>query len=260
MTLLARLKQTLRTQRESANPLVRHGVGAIFSARDLAAAAKSFATDDKYRSTVLLRWFKSGSLHQTTVLTWMDRYPAIFAACRDLFADTPGIRILSFGCSSGEEVLTLREYFKDATIVGAEINPRNLVLCRQHKVDDRIAFVRSDPATIMERGPYDLIFCMAVLQRTPHAVEAQQLKSLKEIYPFLKFDRQITELDSFLKPGGVLVVHHTQYFFTDASVAAAYAAVDGDAPPVNDGPRFDRNSALIENAMSRGSIFRKRAR
>lgn len=258
MTLRSRLKQGLRTQRDSGNAVTRFGVGAIYAARDLMLACRSFLTNETYRSTTLLKWFKSERLHQTTVLTWMDRYPAIFSACRDLFAGRPDIRILSFGCSSGEEVLTLRQYFPDAHITGAEINPRNLALCRKLPVDGRIVFVPSERAVIEGHGPFDLILCMAVLQRTPHAVEAQRMTSLSAIYPFEKFDRQVRELDSFLKTGGVLVIHHTQYVFTDASVATKYDEVPSLEPPANDGPKFDRNSSLVESAVSSGSIYRKR--
>ncbi|MEP7347532.1 MAG: methyltransferase domain-containing protein [Gemmatimonadaceae bacterium] len=253
----------LRTRRASGSVVARYGIGAIYAARDFALAARSFVTDDTYRSTTLLRWFKSAGVHQTTVVTWMDRYPTIFSACRDFFAGVPDIRILSFGCSSGEEVLTLRQYFPTAYITGAEINPRNLTRCRQLKVDDRIAFVHSERAAIERLGPFDLIFCMAVLQRTPHKVQSEGITSLKEIYPFEKFDRQISELDAFLKKDGLMVIHHTQYLFTDSSVATKYDVLDWidglGAEQGSDGPKFDRNSALIGNAARDKSIYRKTA-
>src|SRR5687767_9417567 len=135
MAVLGSLKRTLRAQRESENPLVRHGVDALYAIRGLAGAVRSFVSDDQYRSIQFLRWFHSASLHQTTVLTSMDRYPTVFSACRHLFAEQKEIRILSFGCSSGEEVLTLRQYFPHAYITGADINPRSLALCRKHLVD-----------------------------------------------------------------------------------------------------------------------------
>jgi SAM-dependent methyltransferase len=256
MTLLSSLKQTLRTHRQSGSPVVRYGIGATYAARDFTRACRSFITNDKYRSTTLLVWFKPRQVHQTTVLTWMDRYPKIFSACRDFFGGDAEIRILSFGCSSGEEVLTLRRYFPRAFITGADINPRNLALCRKHEVDDRIVFVSSDRGRIQPHGPFDLILCMAVLQRTPHAVEEQRLTSLKAIYPFEKFDRQVSELDSHLKTGGLLVIHHTQYLVADTSVAAAYDALEG-IERVNDGPKFDRNSDLVTSDVAIASVFRK---
>ncbi len=110
----------------------------------------------------------------------MDRYPRIFAACRDYFGGAPDLRILSYGCATGEEVLTLRRYFPAATIVGAEINEYCLAVARRHAVDDRIAFIESDSAAIRSRAPFDAIFCMAVLQRTPTLVAGRGIQDLKD--------------------------------------------------------------------------------
>jgi hypothetical protein len=99
---------------------------------------------------------------------------------------------------------------------------------------------------------------MAVLQRTPHLVDADRITSLKKLYPFEKFDRQVNELDSFLKQNGVLVIHHAQYFFRDASVAAKYEVLAVGDLPTEHLARFDRNSALLENGVSDGSVFIKR--
>lgn len=258
MTLLARLKQTVRTQRASGPPAIRYGIRAVDAVRALGRACYRFTRDGQARAITLLRWFQADRLHQTTPVTWMDRYPQIFSACREFFDGNPAIRILSFGCSSGEEVITLRRYFPGAHIIGAEINPKNLALCRKHPTDDRMHFIRSDRATIARHGPFDLIFCMAVLQRTPHLVDADRITSLKKLYPFEKFDRQVNELDSFLKQNGVLVIHHAQYFFRDASVAAKYEVLAVGDLPTEHLARFDRNSALLENGVSDGSIFIKR--
>ena len=259
MGLIDGLKELVREQREFGHPLVRRAARAATSAYRRFRDARAIVTDADRRAVLLLRLLRPGDVHQTTPLTWRDRYPEIFARCARALQVREDIHLLSYGCSTGEEVLTLRQYFPDAHITGAEINPRNLALCRRLPVDGRIVFVPSEHAAIEERGPFDLIFCMAVLQRTPHAVEAQRMTSLSAIYPFEKFDRQVSELDSFLKTGGVLVIHHTQYVFTDASVATTYDVVPSLEPPANDGPRFDRNSRLVESAVSSGSIYRKRS-
>src|SRR5262249_14240005 len=139
----------------------------------MANSVVRFCTDATYRSIALVRLTKSRELHQTTVFTGMDRYPDIFKACKDYFRSQLEPKVLSFGCSTGEEVLTLRQYFPDAWITGADINKRNLSHCRKLVVDSRINFVHSDLATIQKHGPFDAIFCMAVLQRTPHTIEAR---------------------------------------------------------------------------------------
>jgi len=40
--------------------------------------------------------------------------------------DGAGVRLLSFGCSRGEEVFTLRHYFSTAAIKGIDIDPDNV--------------------------------------------------------------------------------------------------------------------------------------
>lgn len=252
--ILILLKKILRTGRASRNPAVRLGVGVFDVLRGLARAVIS----REYRSVLLLRWLKRGQVHQTTPLTLMNRYPETFKACSDLVGGDSAVRILSFGCSTGEEVPTLRRYFPRAFITGAELNPRSLGLCRRLKVDDRISFVMSDLPALEKCGPFDLIFCMAVLQRTPHFVRDSGLKSLKKLYPFEKFDRQVGELDSLLRKGGLFVIDNAQYLFTHASVAGKYETVEG-IRSVNEDPRFDRNSLVLERTAEVGAVFRKLA-
>ncbi len=226
--------------------------------------------DPSYRASVLLRLTRSRELHQTTPLTWLDRYPELFAAAsrylesrnlvsRDMESGDGAAspHLLSFGCSTGEEVLTLRRYVPGARITGAEINAASLAACRRLKVDAGIRFVRSSPRVLARLAPFDAIFCMAVLQRTPHRVEGQGLTSLKRVYPFERFEEQVRQLDRWLRPGGLLVIHHTQYVFDHTSVSNRYEPLDGMAWVVIDGLKFDRNSDLLPGPIAVGTIFRK---
>ena len=162
------------------------------------------------------------ALHQTTTLTRMDRYPEIFAAVGDALAGRVGVRMLSFGCATGEEVVTLRRYFADAELVGVEINPYCLRVCRRRRVDSRIHFLPSTVESIARFAPYDAIFCLAVLQRTPHAVIDQGVENIATLYPFSRFERQLLELDQVLAVGGLLVVASTQYRLQDSGIGGRY--------------------------------------
>ena len=126
--------------------------------------------------------------------------------------------------------------------MGAEINRSLLSACRRLSVDDRIAFIYSDPDEIRRHAPFDAVFCMAVLQRTPHCVADLGLDSLKDLYPFEKFDRQISELDRLLEPGGLLIVHHTQYLVGDATVADNYEPLASFPPTRTPELKFDKSS------------------
>src|SRR5262245_39665581 len=104
------IKLKLRSYRKSKNPLVRFCIetlAAIYNSRLL-------VVDCCHRSVVLLKLFSRNVVHQTTPLTWMDRYPNIFSTVEAYFAGNSDLNILSFGCSTGEEVLTLRAYFPTA--------------------------------------------------------------------------------------------------------------------------------------------------
>ncbi len=222
-------------------------------------SVKNFCIDEDYRQQSLLRFRYPFKLQQLSTYTVMNRYPRLFAACRDYFDDKKDLKILSYGCSTGEEVLSLREYFPTAFIVGAEINPQALAKCRELEVDNRIAFVRSDTKIIKRLAPFDAIFCMAVLQRTPHKVINENITNLKRIYPFSKFETQIRLLDACLKNDGLLVVHHTQYLLADTSVGSSYQSLNEARQEVDIAPKFDKNGNRIdEYQLPKQSIFIKK--
>src|SRR5882757_2691425 len=95
-----------------------------------------------------------------------DRYPWLFGFAATRLGSRPDLRILSFGCSRGEEVFSLRKYFPAAAIAGIDINPRNIARCLTRVQADnhtnmtfRVAATTQDEPT----SSYDAIFCLAVL-------------------------------------------------------------------------------------------------
>lgn len=255
MTRLHALKGKLRVLRKSPNPLVK----ALIAVIDASRKGVRFIADANYRSIVRLQLFNAKNVHQTTSLTAMNRYPNIFAACQQYFAGREQIRILSYGCSTGEEVLTLRKYFPHAEIVGAEINKRSLEICRRQDADPRTTFIYSTADSIQSHGPYDAIFCLAVLQRTPLNIASKGIKSLKNIYPFKKFEAQIVQLDRLLNLNGLFVIHFSQYVFTDTCVAAGYRPLGDHIQNNTVMPLFDRQSQRMETPQQVNSIFVKRS-
>jgi len=128
--------------------------------------------------------------HQGPTRTAFDRYPEIFAAAAVAAPDAR--RVLSFGCATGEECVSLATYFPAAEIVGADINPVILLKARKHQ-SDRIRFVYASDRTLSQMGGFDAVFCMAVLR---HAGR----------YSFEDFEERALFLETLVRPGGLLVI------------------------------------------------------
>lgn len=217
-----RLKLWLKANRKSSNFFLRSGIGIFDTGVSLIRRGKGLLLSRNDRAILGMKLFHSGRTHQTTPATYPNRFPEIFRTCQDYFKGQENLHILSFGCSTGEEVVTLRCYFPNARITGAEINCHCLKQCQRLKLDEQMQFIYSSPQLLLQHGPYDAIFCMAVFQRTPELVMERQIRNLSRIYPFEKFQRQVRELDGYLKPGGLLVIHYSQYAFQDTDIAKNY--------------------------------------
>jgi predicted O-methyltransferase YrrM len=189
------------------------------------------------------------AVHQTTPQTAEERYPALFNLAASLRPDAK--RILSFGCSTGEELVSLRRRFPWAEIVGAEINPRSRVIARRRVASDTMISVIAPKAI---SGSFDLIFALAVLQREPHRIEEMEVEDLSPYYPFDLFDGVVRELTARLRSGGLLCVDNAHYRVEDSSVGADLEAVGG-APRMM-GLLFGRDGLRLKDALAR-TIFRR---
>lgn len=155
--------------------------------------------------------------HQLTSTTAHDRYPEIFGALQELIIDDESVRILSFGCSTGEECQTLRSYFPQATIVGIDINRGNLRQARRQNKDPRIKFYHSADPEVERLPPFTIILAMSVLCRWE---DTRDLESCAQVYRFEDFDRQIGELIDQLADKGLLVVYNANFRVSDGASSA----------------------------------------
>jgi SAM-dependent methyltransferase len=175
--------------------------------------------------------------HQGPNRTALNRYPEVFAAAAA--AAPHARRVLSFGCSTGEECVTLAEYFPKAEIIGADINPVILLKARKHR-SDRIRFVYASDRILSGLGGFDAIFCMAVLRSAGQ-------------YPFESFEERALFLETMVRPGGLLVIHNSPYRFGDTARKYSYETIPVDASR-------DIGSFLpdgVTEVEPDGSIFRK---
>ncbi|MFG1402346.1 polysaccharide pyruvyl transferase family protein [Xanthobacter sediminis] len=152
--------------------------------------------------------------NQESNWTKYDRTPEIF---REVSALGPSPKILSFGCSTGEEVRTLRDkYFPYSAIHGIDID-REIIDSNQRNNPDPDIEYFSDPEKL--DSDYDLIFCMSVLCRWPDR---------QDLYYFETFHKTLLSIDRRLKPGGLLVIYNGQFFLEETILRDHYEAVEID--------------------------------
>jgi SAM-dependent methyltransferase len=197
---------------------------------------------------------------QTYSHTLPDRYPWLFRFAASQLPARGNVRLLSFGCSSGEEVFALRRYFPEAEIVGIDVDPRNIALCKRQahrEGSEGLRFVTAASTADEGSGSYDAIFCLAVLC-LGDLTAAGALRSDPHLY-FEDFEAVLTDFARCLKPSGLLLLHTTNFRFCDTSIAPDFetlleAEPDQMAPDV----QFDRQNQLLPGARYRAVAFRKR--
>lgn len=176
--------------------------------------------------------------HQTHTTTKLNRYPEIFKFISLNFSGSKNI--LSFGCSSGEECFTLREYFPESNITGVDLNAEMIVKAITNNKFKNINFLN-----YLDNKNYyfDCIFAMSIFCRWPETDSLD--KNL--IYKFNDFNKEIMNLDSNLKPGGVLVVFNSNYYFLDTDVAHKYVPVNSESFEKEFVRKFDKFGNYCNN-------------
>jgi cyclopropane fatty-acyl-phospholipid synthase-like methyltransferase len=206
--------------------------------------------DPELRSVERLRRTRPDELFQPFATTSNDRYPALFDALAERLAHLPAPRILSFGCSTGEEVRALRARMPHARIIGIDLNPRSIEIARtndRHPLSEyRIAGApRADDR-------FDSVLALAVFRHG--TLEAGRPDNCAAILPFARFAAGIAMLDAVLEPGGWLAVWNAHFRFADTRTAAKYArdplAMTGQ-PPLDllYGPDNRRLDGITEDAV-----------
>lgn len=183
-------------------------------------------TDPELRTIGRLIRTRRGQLFQPYPDTLEDRYPALFDALAERLADLPSPRILSFGCSSGEEVRALRRRLPQARITGVDINPRTLAKAR--RADSNPLSHYCSTANPADR--YDAILALAVFRHG--ALEADRPENCSAILPFAQVEQGIAALDACLVPGGWLTIHNSHFRFKDTSASVHFDPVPIDLPDV----------------------------
>jgi len=222
-----------------------------------------FSTSAEYRYDALWRIFvRPRGLFQPYSTTFDDRYPDLFTLARTLVADGPDRRILSFGCSTGEEVFSLRRYFPQAAILGIDINPRRIRLARRSLRraggDARIAFAVASSAEDLDTASCDAVFCLAVFRH--EKLKAGPATRCDPLIRFADFERAVTELARCLRPGGLLVLRNSYFRFRDTAIADRFDVVGRfTTVAYPDAPLYDRHDRLMPGTAEDQAVFRLRS-
>jgi SAM-dependent methyltransferase len=213
------------------------------------------------RNRALLAFERPRDLFQPESTTAENRYPALFQFVRDHLADGADRRILSFGCSTGEEVFSLRRYFPIARIKGVDINRRNIRECRERLArisgDPGLSFEIAGSAVVEPTACYDAVFAMAVFR---HGGLGEAPPRCDHLIKFGDFERSVGELARSLKPRGFLVLRHANFRFGDTATASAFRRIF--VPPYHpqgaQTPLYGPDDRLLSDGQTDDGVFEKR--
>jgi 2-polyprenyl-3-methyl-5-hydroxy-6-metoxy-1,4-benzoquinol methylase len=217
------------------------------------------ASDPAYRHMMRLYWWPKRGTFQPFNDTFPDRYPVIFKFVQtELGADRP-LDLLSFGCATGEEVFSLRRYFPRARIKGIDVNPGNIATARERldaAAEPGIAFMCAASTAAEPAVHYDAIFCMAVLRHG--SLGRPGVARCDPLLRFEDFARAIADFHRCLKPGGLLIVRHSNFRVCDAPIGARFEAIlsvpfRGD----NKTPIFGPDNRLMPGIEAPETVFRR---
>ena len=189
--------------------------------------------------------------------TLPDRYPWLFRFAAAVLGDRENCRLLSFGCSRGDEILSLRRHFPRAAITGIDFDKNNIARCRARIKDPATRLAVSATTEEESAQSYDAIFCLAVLCHGYLAISGAR-RSDPLLY-FADFERMVGDFARCLKPGGLLVLHTTNFRFCDTAAAEAFdVLLEAEPDQMADDVHFGRDNVRLEGERYRAVVFRKR--
>lgn len=236
------------------------------------AAPSSFAASENMRGSLRKFWHRGRfalsrlvrrrvpGRFQPYIYTLPDRYPWLFHFAGSALSDVEAPRLLSFGCSTGDELASLRHFFPRATIRGLDIAPKAIAACRaRFGLDDRVSVAVAASTAGEPDEAYDAVFCLAVLCHGDLTVTRAQRSD--PLFPFADFECAVADLARCVRPGGYLFIHTSNFRFRDSAAAPLFETVlEAQPEQIAADLLYDRNNRLLETLRYSEVGFRKRAR
>ena len=218
------------------------------------------AVDRSYRHVFWLQKLRPKGAYQPFNTTAMNRYPRIFRFVQSELGAESKVEILSFGCSTGDEVFSLRKYFPLAVIKGIDINPANIGACRRRLSrtnDAAISFETAGSMAAEPAGCYDAIFCMAVLRHGSLGLPG--VTRCDHLIRFEDFAQAAKDYGRCLKPGGLLVIRHSNFRLCDTAAGTEFETIlRVKIPAAAKSPIFGPDNQLLPGVEYTDTVFRKR--
>ena len=226
--------------------------------RFLAGATRRGGTNARLALNALVRMRRPlKGRFQPYNYTLPDRYPWLFTFAAGEIGQRDPLSLLSFGCSSGDEVFSLASYFPRAHVRGIEIDPRNVAVCRSRTRSHRVSFAQGATTAGEPSSAYDAIFCLAVLCLADLTTSGAE--RCDPYLRFVDFERVVVDFARCLKSGGLLLLHTTNFRFADTAVASSFDVVlSADPHALAPDVLFDRNNRLLPGQRYLPVGFRKR--
>lgn len=163
------------------------------------------------------------NLLQVSNSTLYDRYPDIFSGIKQIIEfdkkNDHNLNILSYGCSTGEEVKTLHEkYFPLAKITGTDIDNVSLEIAKRLLQKSNVSFKELNLVK-QDNTKYDIIFCMSVLCRIYNS------NMREHPIPFIDFNNTLMELYNKLSIGGYFVIYNSNYSLFDSDIFDKFVGI-----------------------------------
>ena len=160
---------------------------------EIAAVAKSVVKSVKSEPRVNYVWKYNVDKLQPNNQTRPERFPKILDAAKSLYPDAK--RVLSFGCSTGEEIQSLAKRFPKAELVGVDIDHYAIERARKaNKLPN--AYFHDDLGAL---GKFDVITCFMVLF------------CLEVPVPKDRWIKTLKKLDAYCNHGGIIMIYTSDY-------------------------------------------------
>jgi len=223
--------------------------------------AKALADGGQRRQTAMAEILRPRNLFQPHATTAVDRYPEELEVVAGAVPDPA--RILSFGCSSGEELLSVQSRFPDARITGIDVNPLAVRTARKRVraagLGSQVTLRRAGDASAEQPASYDVVLALAVFR---HADLNAAPPHCEPVLSYADFERTVEGLAACVRPGGLLVLRHANFRFSDCPAAASYELVAGGYGSAGEGglptPVYGPDGTLLPFSERDDGVYRKR--